>query len=282
VWAAAFDTHAAPPVLAGKTILPGAPLTAGIRLGDAELANDRARGEVLAGGHEIAWDLRWTPALSAARRGPRLLEHVPLPTHVAHAGPDLACSGWVAVDGVRRSLEGAPGIQKHIWGTRRVEELGWLYCPRFEGDSGARLEATAVRPRRGRANPWLTFVWARLGARELDWCGFPYALTNRVEAESTPALVFRAVSPLHMVRARAWCDPRTLAGYVYRDPSGFDLYVAQSDVASCEMTIATRPHPFAAWQPSARLAAREAAALEFHGPEPLPGVRYIEWDATAL
>ena len=30
-------------------------------------------------------------------------------------------------------------------------------------------------------------------------------------------------------------DPATFAGYVYRDPSGFDVYVAQSDVARCDV-----------------------------------------------
>ena len=99
----------------------------------------------------------------------------------------------------------------------------------------------------------------------------------------TPApgeLVFRGASATRAVRARAWCDLRTLVGYVYRDPAGWDVHVAQSDVASCEVELVTRAHPLARWRPAGRLSSPHAAALEFHAPEPLPGVRYIPWDAT--
>lgn len=32
------------------------------------------------------------------------------------------------------------------------------------------------------------------------------------------------------------------------------------------------------WRPSARLSSTHAAAVEFHGLEPLPGVAYVLWD----
>ena len=47
----------------------------------------------------------------------------------------------------------------------------------------------------------------------------------------------RAARRRARVDAVATCDPATLAGYVYRDPSGFDVYVAQSDVATCEVVL---------------------------------------------
>lgn len=90
----------------------------------------------------------------------------------------------------------------------------------------------------------------------------------------------KSLSARHWLRGRAWCDARTLAGYVYRDPSGFDLHVAQSDVASCAIELRTRPHPLAAWGAPRPLHAHDAAALELHAPEPLPGVRYLGWDET--
>jgi hypothetical protein len=58
------------------------------------------------------------------------------------------------------------------------------------------------------------------------------------------------------------------------------VYVAQSDVASCEVELRTRPHPLAAWSPPRRLSARRATAIEFHGRDPLPGVGYVPWDGT--
>ena len=81
--------------------------------------------------------------------------------------------------------------------------------------------------------------------------------------------------------ATAWCDPRTLAAWVYRDPGGRDLHIAQSDLASCSVEIRTRAHPLARWGDARRLECHEGAALELHAPEPLPGVRYLGWDETA-
>ena len=92
---------------------------------------------------------------------------------------------------------------------------------------------------------------------------------NRVAGDGTRVEFWSA--SVHIV---AWCDPRTLAGWVYRDPRGWDVHVAQSDVASCTVEVRARGEV-------RRLASTSGAALEFHAPEPLPGVRYLAWDATA-
>jgi hypothetical protein len=286
VWAAVFDIAAPQPVRAGKTILPVEAYRSessrfDIRIGSGALTNGACRGDVDAGGHRIAWELRFTPAAYAVRRAPRLLDYLPLPTQVSHANADVSFAGWVSVDGARHELSGARGVQKHIWGTRRVEELFWLYCPRFAEDADARLEATAVRARRrfgaGLPVPALVPVWGRAAGDELDWCELPALLWNRIDRPDVCELRVQAWWPTRVLTARAWCDPRTLAGWVYRDPAGWDVHVAQSDVASCEAEVATRPHLFAPWRRTARLTVTQGAALEFHAPEPLPGVRYLPW-----
>ena len=71
----------------------------------------------------------------------------------------------------------------------------------------------------------------------------------------------------------------TLEGSVYRDPSGFDVHVAQSDVAACEVTLATRRGRFDAWGTPRRLAGARSA-VEVHRLAPLEGVRYVPWDGT--
>ena len=288
LWAAAFDARGPEPAIAVKHILDAGEYHAGtrerfgIRLGAAELRNGVCRGEVESGAHRIAWALRFTPAARAARRVPWLLDHLPFPTRVAHANGEIACGGWVSVDGIRHELESAPAVQKHIWGSRRVEELFWLYCPRFDGEVNACLEATAVRLRRRPGAPRLVPIWLRTAHGVVDRCGLGALAGNRVEVRAPGRLEFRATSPTRSLRAEAWCDPRALAGYVYRDPAGWDVHVAQSDVASVALELRRRGHPLAAWGPPRRLTCAEGAALEFHAPEPLPGVRYLGWDATAL
>jgi len=66
---------------------------------------------------------------------------------------------------------------------------------------------------------------------------------------------------------------------VYRDPAGWEVYVAQSDIATCEGELRTRRHVLAPWNASQRIQGA-LAAVEFHQPEPLPGVRYVAWDDT--
>jgi len=269
LWAAAFDAAAAEPAIAIKDVRPLAAYAAGdgfaVRIGDATLTNGTARGTIAADGHEIAWDLRFDPAARAARRAPWLLDHLPLPTRVAHANGEIRCDGRIVVDGVRHDLAGAPAVQKHIWGRRRVEELFWLYCPCFDDAGGACIEASAVRLSRRLPGPPLTTLWLRTAEGEIDATGLGAVRRNRVAVSGT-RLEFRSPS-VHVV---AWCDPRTLAGWVYRDPRGWDVHVAQSDVASCTVEVRTRGEV-------SRLASRAGAALEFHAPEPLPGVRYVAW-----
>jgi hypothetical protein len=288
VWAAAFDAMADPPAVGLKAIVPasaydaGAPDRFGVRIGDAELTNETARGTVGGAGRRIAWDLAFTPAAAPARRGPAVLDRLPLPTHVAHANSEIACRGWIDVDGVRVVLDGAPAVQKHIWGTRRVEELFWLYCPRFAEDADARLEATAVRARRrlvgGLPAPRLVPLWLRTGDAVFDRTGLGAALGNGMTTVGPARVVFEATSAHEQVIATATCDPRTLVGWVYRDPAGWDVQVAQSDVASCRVEIRRRRGLFAPWQFVRELHGHGNAALEFHHPEPLPGVRYVAWD----
>ncbi len=243
----------------------------------AALAQGVCEGHVEAGGHRIAWKLAIDPPSRVVRRGPRWLERAPAPTHVVHVASETQVDGIVWVDDVEQVVWHGPGTVKHIWGTRRVEELFWIYCPTLGND--AAFEATSVRIRRGRG-PSLAPVWFRNGRYEWRWWGVPEIFRNRVVADGPGRIRVRAASAMRMIEAIAECDPGTLAGYVYRDPAGWDVHVAQSDVAHCELTFWSRPLPFGSWRNPRRFVA-ESAAVEFHHPEPLPGVRYVEWDETA-
>ncbi|HVW28017.1 MAG TPA: hypothetical protein VHC69_21790 [Polyangiaceae bacterium] len=285
VWAAAFDAHGTAPAKFVKAVYPESAyqaLPAGIRIGNSELGNGHCRGEVR-GDHTFAWELTFSTASPPRHRGPWFMHHrMPLPTRVIHVHDSVQFRGHIIVDGERRAVEGAPGLQKHIWGTRRVEELLWLYCAAFREDPDARVEATAVRARRelsaGVEMPWLTPIALRTAGDDLGFHGTLHTLRNDVVVERPCALTFRGGGLLRKLELRAACDPRTLAGYVYRDPSGWDAYVAQSDVASCEADLFSRAHPFARWAKERSLTAEHAAALEFHSRTPIAGVRYVPWD----
>src|SRR5947208_8407746 len=241
---------------------------------------------------------RRLPRRGGERRAPHRLGAAPRPRGARGAARPVAPPSPAAADargarqqrdrvqrlGERRRRAARARRRAHraetIWGTRRVEELYWLYCPRFDEEVAACLEATAVRLRRRPGAPRLVPIWFRTAHSVLDRCGLAALAGNRVEVRGPARLEFRSTSATRSLRVEASCDPRTLAGYVYRDPAGWDVHVAQSDIASVTLELRRRPHPLAAWRPPRRLTCSEGAALELHAPEPLPGVRYLAWDAT--
>jgi hypothetical protein len=152
-----------------------------------------------------------------------------------------------------------------------VERAWWLRYTTFAPAGGG--------PGEPRTTLWAAAFDARAAEPAVAAKWGPGALvTTCVAPGAAGELRVEARAPTRRLTARAWCHPSTLVGYVYGDPGGFDLHVAQSDLASCEGELRTRAHPFAPWGPPRILTATHAAAIEFHHPEPLPGVRYIAWD----
>lgn len=269
LWAAVFETGR--PARFGKRFVSMEELRAAV----AALGNGILTGCVDTSDGPLAWDLRLRGG-DRIVRGPGWLHRLPTPTRVAHLRGEAVVEGSMRVgDDLPLALAGT-GAMKHLWGTRRVEELFWIYCPRLGADGA--FEATSVRPRRA-SGPRVSPVWLMTDGREYGLWKVPGIFRNAVEPDGPGRLRVRAASPTVCIEGVATCDPKTLAGYVYRDPSGFDVHVAQSDVATCVVTVRTRPHRVAAWGEPRRLAG-SVAAVEFHHPEPLPDVRYVAWDST--
>jgi hypothetical protein len=269
VWGAVFE-HGRP-ARWGKRFVPPDEVRAAV----TALAQGRCAGTVDTEAGPIVWSLELSGGDQVVR-APAWLHRVPAPTRVAHLRSEASVAGTVTIgEGPATPLRGVAAL-KHLWGTRRVEELYWVYCPRL--DDGGAFEATTVRVRAGRG-PRVTPVWLRTRERERRWWRLPGIVRHRVEPDGPGRLRIRARSLLARLDGVASCDPRTLAGYVYRDPSGFDVHVAQSDVATCEIEVRTRAHPLAGWGAPKR-SVGERAAIELHHPEPLANVRYIGWDAT--
>jgi hypothetical protein len=261
MWAAVFMGDAAPWVR--KTFHPAIASSAAI--GDNRFGAHGASGHV----DELSWDLAFDAA--PQQHGPSWLARLPAPTRVQHLADGVPVTGWIARDGVREELRDARVVAKHLWGTRRVEELYWVCCP-------GRFEATQVRLRRDRG-PRLTTVWLDTGDGVSGWDAPWDLLRSRVVPDGPGVLRVQASSPTRRLSAVARCDPATLAGWAYRDPAGWDVHVAQSDVATCAIELTRRPHPLAPWGTPLRFEVAQAA-VEFHHPDPLPGVRYLAWGET--
>jgi 2-keto-4-pentenoate hydratase/2-oxohepta-3-ene-1,7-dioic acid hydratase in catechol pathway len=263
VWAALSDADGEPRRIVHKAFEPvagavGFPLAAcGCRL-------DREAAEGTAG--DLSWSLRFPAAEAPAPRVPHFPEAIPLPTRAWHLLAEAPATGQVTHAGRSLDLDGAVTFM-HLEGSRRVDELAWLYAPFLDGNDGA-IELTWVRPRlRG---PAIWGMWLRAHVAT------GVSLARRV-TQPRPG-VMRAVFHRRgrKLVARAWAAPRDFIGYVYRDPAGHDLHVAQCDIASVVVDV------YRHGRREARLVRRAAAAMEIHQREPVEGVAYIGWDERDL
>lgn len=286
VWAAAFDAGAESPAHAAKHIVDIAQYATErepffVRIGDTELAATGASGAVAADAGRIDWQLSFQSLAPHAPRTPQLLSALPLPVHAAHAHCEMRVDGQVIIDGNRRELVDAVGIQVHIHGSKRVESLRWCYVPRFDDDPRTALELTTAKLRERVAGvpvPAIGSLWLG-GDPALQLTGLRHSRNIRARLLRPDLLRVDVRTRNRRAIIRAWTEPRAFVGYVYRDPDGSDIPVAQSDIASVH--VETFERRGLGWRPLRTLHSRGGGALEVHG-QRLPNVRYIEWDDSEL
>ena len=279
LWAAVFDAAAAAPARGGKRIVPIDALMTDpsrfcVRIGDAKIGRGRLRGEV-AGDVALSWDLHFEPAEKPCRRTSRLLGSLPVPVHAHHAHCDVRFDGEVIVDGEARAIVDAIGTQIHIHGTKRLQELRWVYVPRVGGDDGWGCELTSAKL--GGSMPAVNALW--MGAQ---------GLSSMTSLCSSPAIVIdtprsgmvwaRATRLEQRVVLRSWASPEQFVGYRYRDPKGTEVPVAQSDIASCSVEVFERRG--LRWHPHRTFVSDRGCALEIHGPKDMEGFSYLPWEAS--
>lgn len=239
-----------------------------LRVGDAELRRGFSRGRC----GRIAWELSFIPSDSPVERVPKLPGFVPLGTHATHPHAEAPVTGWVELDGRRLPLDGGLLTQMHLWGSKRVEWLRWVWVPRFDQDG--QLELTAVAPEAGGVG--LCALWARIGAQIFDGSGLLKSMRAKVSSVRPGVLHHVAAHGAHRLVVRTWAAAESFAGWDYRQLGGGDLHVAQSNLARCELELFRRVG--LGWQPERRLRST-CAALEFHGPEEHSEFSYVPWDS---
>jgi 2-keto-4-pentenoate hydratase/2-oxohepta-3-ene-1,7-dioic acid hydratase in catechol pathway len=267
VWGAWFDADANPPSWAAKRFarLDTATLDDDgehlVRTFDSRLSKTAAVGAV----ETLAWDVSWRGGREAH---PEVPVWLPAATHARAIVHDADAAGTVIADGRRIDLRGK-AFAMHLWGKRRVPTQHWIYAP-FLGDGS--LEVTAVSLRDSFS----------LGLSTLRLDGpAPLRGTPATSAHPTHLVTSTVAGPRRLIHTRAWAEPATTVGYVYRDTDDRDLMVAQSAIGSAHFEVYTRAAPGAPWRPVDERRAVGGVAIEIHQHTPLPGVEYIPWDATA-
>lgn len=255
-----------------------------VAIGGSEIHHGHCTGAVASAGHRLSWQLDFAVGAAPVRRTPAVLEQVRMATTAVHACADAPVTGWVEVDGQRRELVSGKAVQMHLYGTRRVDNLSWIWAPVL-ADGQATLEVLSAQMRRplaGMRGPHMTSVFFRHGDDMEDLTQLPDALLPTTSSPAPGVLDVSWTGVRRALRIRGYAPVETYAGWVYRNPSGHELHVAQSDIATCVVESFRRSHPLGKWRPESRLISRERAAVELHAYEAIEGVRYVGWDELEL
>jgi hypothetical protein len=236
------------------------------------LHHDRARGALAGDGHDVSWDLSWTPAAHTHRqlpdvmyRGGGLGE-----TTVLSPNLDVALTGSMTVDGQTLRFDREPGGQTHLWGKKHAHQWAWGHCNAFDERPGAALEALTVKlRRRGVTLPPLTIFTLYLDGEALAFNQFRHTALNRAEL-GTGLYRFRAWSPLVRVEGEFSARPEDMLVATYHDPDGEASYCSNTEIGDLRVTVSRRTGT--RWREAARLTAPRRGHFEVGSRERDPAV----------
>jgi hypothetical protein len=254
LWAVVFDRPARR-IVAVKEVRPigacaFAPDRLDVRIGEARLDDGALRGGVAAGGHAIAWDLRYGGGGAPILLLPERLYASPLPRAKALVGRPLArFTGSLGVDGETIEVDDWVGSQNHNWGSQHTDRYAWGQVAGFDEEPDAFLECSTARLRVGPAwAPWMSPVVLRLRGETLAWNGLWRAVRARGRYEvphggGAPAgtpydwRIETASADAGALSLRIWADPADFVALRYDDPPGGAKICLNSKIARCELTL---------------------------------------------
>jgi len=243
LWAIAFDREARR-IVAVKEVQPiaacaFAPDRLDVRIGEARLDDGSLRGGAAAGGHAIAWDLRYggggAPLLLLSER----LYAAPLPRAKALVGQPLArFTGSLTVDGEPIAVDDWVGSQNHNWGSRHTDRYAWGQVAGFDEQPDAFLECSTARLRLGPVwTPWMSPVVLRLRGETLAWNGLPRAIRARGRYEPYDWRIETSGGDAGALSLRIWAEPADFVALRYDNPPGGAKICLNSKLARCELTL---------------------------------------------
>ena len=237
-----------------------------VKVGDSYLRSGHASGSVVGAGHGVSWELDFPTGDPTYRLLPPALYRGRMsPTKPFAPNVDTRFTGRITMDAHEVKLDGMPGQQGHLYGTKHAERWAWAHCSAFEGDDAV-LHALTAQGRRGPLKtPFNTFVglrwrgeWLRfrkvsrhrdywLGGWRVDLSNRRYRLTGRVAGD-----------PSLLIRTR------------YEDPDGAPRFCHNGEVCSSRFVLFERRR--GGFEEVAVLSSEGTTHAEWAGRTPAPGV----------
>jgi hypothetical protein len=236
-----------------------------VALGGAEIESGAARGSLSGAGHDVRWDLKWPTGEPTLRLLPALMYRGRVaPTRPVAPNPDVLFTGTIDVDGETMELDGAPGQQGHVEGSRHADRWAWASCTTY--GEGFALQAVSAQSRRaGFLTPYATFAALRVDDR---WVRFR-SLAHR-RAWGLGSWRLSLVSRLYRVEGQVTAPREAMIRARYHDPDGTPRWVHNSEVASSRLLVWERRA--GGWQEVADLTSEGTTHAEWAGMTPATAV----------
>lgn len=237
-----------------------------VRMGDSMLRSGRAAGGLAGGGHEVRWDLEFPTGGPTYRMLPDPFYRGGLaPTKPYTPNVDVRFSGVVEVDGERLSIDGVPGQQGHLYGSRHAERWAWAYCDSFEED-GFAFQALSAQGRRGPfLTPFTTFAGLRVGG---DWVRLGGASRRRSWDLGTWRI--RLENRRYRLEGEVRAPAKAMVRARYHDPDDTPRHCHNSEVASSRLSLWQRRAD--GWDQVAELVSDGTTHAEWAGRTPAVAV----------
>lgn len=242
-------------------------------IGDSELRHDRSTGRVAGGGHDVRWDLRWTPSAQTLRHYPDVMYSGPLgraPTMVHAPNPRVPVSGTLQIDGETLVLDRAIAGQSHIWAKKHSTSWTWAHCTDFEGVGDGMFELIGAKLRRGPiTTPNLVMVSLDFDGEQHRLNQYRHIVLGR-GSWRTGRIELTARSLDVKIEAVLSCRPEQLVMAPYLDPDGTEAFCANTEIGDATITVSRRRG--LGWKEYRRLEARGRMHFETGGPVRDPAV----------
>jgi hypothetical protein len=215
-----------------------------VSVDDARLDAAGLAGSVEAGGHRIAWDLRYHGDEPPLLLFPRGLYDAPLPRAKSLVGLPMALhEGTLHVDGRAVDVGGWVGSQNHNWGSQHTDHYAWGQVAGFDTHPGSFLEIATARLKLGPVwTPFMTPVVLRHEGRE-HAANTPLALLRAHGAFDYFTWRFRFETDEVRASGYVAADRADFVGLSYLNPPGGTKQCLNTKIATASLTLVHKAGP---------------------------------------
>ena len=249
-----------------------------IRMGEAEIRNGAARGELTGGGHSISWDLEFDTGGSPFLHFPEeLYGEGRLPGAVLAPHLNTRVRGTLTVDERTIELVDDPGQQSHVWGRKHPPHSCWAHCSYFVGQPDAEMQLLCIPESDDALEPPPTHVvYVRRGDEEIRLLSVLDDSISRHDVGSGRwSFDFRGDRV--RVVGEIQGDPAQLVEAEYEEPDGAAYWVVHHDLCDSQVEVSKRSRVEEDWTPVFTLRSQGTTHCEWGDWAPHTGIENHVW-----